>query len=190
LATIVLRHGYIHIWPRRRQAEAPPEEATEGAVLPEELKQQLVMSSQRNFESTLNQSVEKLHKDLQVTTEHINNLVMRVATEIVSGELEKYRNEFQQLHQQAASDMNGISDEITKHKAELEAKLAQEAEAEKQKLAKQLDTKLGDAVASFLLETLQHNVDLGNQNQYLISMLEEHKADFKKEVTDESQPSK
>jgi hypothetical protein len=37
-------------------------------------------------------------------------------------------------------------------------------------------------VASFLNETLQHNVDLGGQTEYLLSMLEEHKADFIREV--------
>jgi len=41
-------------------------------------------------------------------------------------------------------------------------------------------------VASFLTETLQHNVDLGAQSAYLTAMLEEHKADFAKEVADES----
>ena len=36
------------------------------------------------------------------------------------------------------------------------------------------------------LDTLQHNVDLGAQNSYLIATLEEHKNDFKKGVSDEA----
>ena len=58
--------------------------------------------------------------------------------------------------------------------------------AEKQRLLQQIDTKLADAVASFLMETLQHNVDLGAQSAYLTAMLEEHKTDFAKELSDES----
>ncbi len=57
---------------------------------------------------------------------------------------------------------------------------------DKQRLTQQIDTRLGDAVASFLLETLGHNVDLGAQTAYLTSLLEEHKADFQREVTDEA----
>ena len=57
--------------------------------------------------------------------------------------------------------------------------------AEKQQLIAQIDTKLADAVTSFLVETLGHNVDLGAQSDYLISVLDEHKAEFTKRVTDE-----
>ncbi len=57
---------------------------------------------------------------------------------------------------------------------------------DKQRLTQQIDAKLGDAVASFLLETLGHNVDLGAQTAYLTALLDEHKEDFKREVTDEA----
>ena len=191
LATIVFRHGYFHIRPRRdQQPKTAPPPTDQSDTLPVELKAKMVRSSQEHFQQALEQSFEQLRKDLEVTSQHINNLVMRVATEIVSGELEKYRTEFGELHKQAAADMGSIKDQLTKHRTELESKLEQEVQAEKQKLIKQMDDKLGDAVASFLLETLQHNVDLGNQNQYLISMLEEHKADLIKEVSDESEPAK
>jgi len=46
----------------------------------------------------------------------------------------------------------------------------------------QIDTKLTDAVTSFLNETLQHNVDLGSQTDYIIGMLEEHKDTIAKEI--------
>ena len=61
----------------------------------------------------------------------------------------------------------------------------QELAAEKEQLAKLMDTKLADAVASFLMETLPHNVDLGAQSAYLTSMLEEHKAELVREVAGE-----
>jgi hypothetical protein len=189
LAAIVVRYGYVHFRPRKNQPPAPslaPKEETLSA----EAKAQLAKESQEDFHEALTHSVQKLSQDLEVTTQHINNLVMRVATEIVSGELEKYRAEFTELHKQAVADMGGINDELAKQRAEMEAKLASEVEAEKQRLVKQLDTKLGDAVASFLLDTLQHNVDLGNQQQYLVSLLEENKAEFVKEMADESQPAK
>ena len=53
-------------------------------------------------------------------------------------------------------------------------------------MIQQIDTRLAEAVTSFLIETLQHNVDLGAQSAYLTAQLEEHKADFIKEVADET----
>mgnify|MGYP003296595883 CR=1 FL=1 len=66
------------------------------------------------------------------------------------------------------------------------AKMKEDVAAEKARLIAQIDTKLADATVSFLLETLQHNVDLGAQTAYLTGVLEEHKDEFKKEVSDEA----
>jgi antitoxin component of RelBE/YafQ-DinJ toxin-antitoxin module len=78
--------------------------------------------------------------------------------------------------------MGVIREEVAKYEETIKARIDQELTAERQKLVTQIDTKLADAVASFLNETLQHNVDLGGQTEYLLSMLEEHKADFIREV--------
>jgi len=131
-------------------------------------------------------SAVQFQQDLQTPAERINDLVKRLATVIVSDELERYRLDLTRLHNQAEIDISGIKKELGTHESELKAKVAQELEAEKKQLIKQIDTKLADAVESFLLETLQHNIDLGSQTPYLIAVLEEHKADFAKEVVDET----
>jgi uncharacterized protein YjbJ (UPF0337 family) len=139
----------------------------------------------------LNHSVDLLQHDLESTSEQINGLVKRFAGEIVGDEMERYRSELTKLHKQAETDMGSIKQAISGHQAEIEAKMAQELAAEKQRLISQIDTKLSDAVGSFLIETLQHNVDLGNQSDYLVALLEEHKAEFKQEVTGgQAEPSK
>ena len=56
--------------------------------------------------------------------------------------------------------------------------------AEKKQIMARIDTKLSDSVASFLLETLGHEVDLGAQQTYLTKMLEEHKDDFKRSLSE------
>lgn len=35
---------------------------------------------------------------------------------------------------------------------------------------------------SFLSESLQHEIDLGNQTKYLLGLLEQHKAEFKQAI--------
>ncbi|MFZ1812343.1 MAG: hypothetical protein WAU02_02335 [Candidatus Saccharimonadales bacterium] len=65
---------------------------------------------------------------------------------------------------------------------QFETKLQEEMAAKKQFLATQLDTKLADAIGSFLTETLGKNIDLGAQSAYLTTMLEQHKDELKQEV--------
>lgn len=185
LATIAFRHAYAHFRPDHREPEIPlpPLPNTE---LPADVKQRLLQASEAQFQQVIKHTAGQLQGDLQVSAAQINHLVNNLAAEIISGELERYRVELSQLRQQADTEMGGIRSEVAKHQAEIKSQLDQEIAAEKQKLINQINTKLADAVGSFLVETLQHNVDLGNQNAYLVSMLEEHKADFIKEVSDET----
>jgi len=147
-------------------------------------------AAQEQFQTAVNASAGHLQKDLDYTGDQVNKLVLRLATEIVSRELERYHMGLTRLHDQATAEMRAISQEISQHKEELKAQLDQEIKAEKLNLIKQIDGKLADAVASFLLETLGHNADLGSQAPYLITTLEEHKADFKREVADDAAAAK
>jgi F0F1-type ATP synthase membrane subunit b/b' len=117
--------------------------------------------------------------------------------ETIHSETQRYHASLNTLRNQAETTIGGAQTEIAKHqteletklaelKAELEPKLVKEIAAEKLHLIQQIDTKLADAVASFLVETLQHNVDLGAQSAYLTAMLDEHKAELVKEITDEA----
>lgn len=159
--------------------------------LPSDVKQRLLHESQAQFESAVRNSATHLQHNLDTSSEEINNLIKNLAADVVQNELQRFHKQLGQLEEQTEAEMGSIKSEIAKHQEELKAKLAQDIEIEKKMLIRQIDTKLADAVSSFLLETLQHNVDLGNQNAYLISMLEEHKGDFIKEVgQDEHQPTK
>lgn len=175
LTPIAYRHAREHYRPVKPEPPKPQ--------LPGTVKERMLLASEEQFKSVLQKSVGHLEHDLESTTEQINHLIKEFAGEIVGDELERYRSELTKLHKQAETDMSGISRELTEHQAELKANLAAEMEAEKQVLIKQIDTKLADAVGSFLVETLQHNVDLGNQSEFLVAMLEEHKDVFKQEVT-------
>lgn len=183
LTPLVYRHAHAHFKPEKHAADKPQLSAA--------TKEQMLHNSEVQLQKALDHSVDVLQHDLDKSSEQINSLVTRFAGVIVGDEMERYRAELSKLHKQAEADMSGIKQEIAGHQVEIEAKFAQELELEKQRLISQIDTKLGDAVGSFLIETLQHNVDLGNQADYLVAMLEEHKDDFKQEVAGgKAQPAK
>ncbi len=187
LTPFVVRYARAHFGHAKDEDEQPPPKPAEH--LSTVVRDHTLKHSQERFQTAINHSAAVLQQELDATATQVNDLVKHLATEIISSELERYRGDLTQLRKQAGVDMDGIRTEISKHTDELKAKLAEEMTIEKKQLLQQIDTKLGDAVASFLLEALGHNVDLGNQAAYLTALLEEHKADFIKEVADEDKAS-
>ena len=185
ISATALRHARAHFWPDKHDGEKL-HTSNQGTHLPPAIREKLLEEAQANFQAVLNRTAKELEKDLESTADDIKKQVEKLGDEAENKELEHYKATVVQLQSKTKDDMDAIDKELAGQKAELKAKFAQDLEAEKQRLVQQLDTKLSDAVGSFLLETLQHNVDLGAQTAYLVSMLEEHKADFAQEVTSES----
>jgi F0F1-type ATP synthase membrane subunit b/b' len=185
LAATAVRHALAHFRPGSHdleKAHAP----NQNGHLPPSVREKLLEEAEANFRSVLNHTAKDLQNDLESTADEIKKRVGKLGDEAEDKELEHYKATVAELQEKTKDDIGSIDKELADQKAELKARFAEDMAAEKQRLMAQIDTKLADAVASFLTETLQHNVDLGAQSAYLTAMLEEHKADFAKEVADES----
>ncbi|MFI5240569.1 MAG: hypothetical protein ACHQUB_02580 [Candidatus Saccharimonadia bacterium] len=154
-------------------------------ALPEGFKEKLQSQTQADYSEALKASAQRFIDELQSTSELLNGQIKNLATGIIGNELEQYQSELAQARAQAISDLGQLQTAINEQKSKMEADLMEEIKSQKQLMLSQIDTKLGDAVGSFLVETLQHNVDLGAQNTYIMAMLEEHKAELKRELNDE-----
>lgn len=196
VAAAALRHAYAHFRPVEHEPEKP-HLRTQPVHLPPEVRQRLLQASQNNFQTVLDRSATDLQHDLRITALHLNGQLEKLGTKIVNDETERYQSGLDQLRQQAETTITNAQADIGAHQLELKAELAErqvqlEAQlteriaAEQQLLLQQIDTKLSDAVASFLTETLQHNVDLGAQSAYLTAMLEAHKAELARSISDEA----
>jgi hypothetical protein len=192
LTTIAVQHARAHFVGQGSVPETPAPRPTISTpatppppVMTPMMRERLAHESQKHFEESVTAAVQQLQQNLGATATELDQLLRRLGGEIVGNELERYRVELSQLRQQAQADLGTIKTEITGHKAELEKQAADELAAEKQRLIKQIDTKLGDAVSSFLLDALGHDIDMGAQEQAVLAALEAHKADLKAEVGDE-----
>jgi hypothetical protein len=185
LVAIAVRHAYAHFRPDHHDIEKP-RSTKQDVRLPPTVRKRLLETSEANFQTVLERSAAQLQRDLEVTEVQLNKRLEKLGTAVVGDEMDRYRAELDQLRKHAETTIVGAQAEIAEHQTELKAKLAEEMVAEKQRLVQQMDMKLADAVASFLIETLPHNVDLGAQSAYLMAMLEEHKAELTKGVTDEA----
>lgn len=202
IATIAIQHAYAHFKPQPHEDEKPqphphPHTQSQTVHLPPEVRSRLLQVAQTNFQTVLDHSAAALEHDLKTTTAQLDKQLEKLGTEIISSEMKRYRASLEELRQQTQENINNAQMDVAKHQtdlkakfaerqAELEAKLTGEIAAEKERLIQQIDTKLADAVASFLVETLQHNIDLGAQSAYLTTMLEEHKDEFAKGIADEA----
>lgn len=196
LATIAIRHAYAHFRPHPSEP-SKPRAVAQVVHLPPATKERLLHASEANFQAVLARSATQLDHNLQATASQLNKQLEKLGNEIISDEMTRYRASLDELRARTELTIGSAQSEIVRHQAELKAKLAErqaeleaklmeEIKVEKQQLLQQIDTKLADAVASFLLETLQHNVDLGAQSTYLTAMLNEHKAELTKGIIDEA----
>jgi len=200
LADMAIRHAYAHFKQPQKQIEekAPLKDKPQVADhLPAKVRERLIESSQIHFQSVLNRSATTLERDLKTTTSKMTKQLDKVGSEIILSEMKRYRGDLEALRKQAEAIIENAQRDVVEHQdelktemakkqADLEAKLKDEIIAEKQELAGQIDSKLSNAVASFLVETMQHEIDLGAQTAYLTKMLDEHKAELVKELMDEA----
>ncbi|HSE61420.1 MAG TPA: hypothetical protein VLA88_03960, partial [Candidatus Saccharimonadales bacterium] len=154
-----------------------------------------------SFMAELNRSATQLQADLTTTAQQLNQQLAQLGSEVTLAEKGRYDAMLEQIRKQTEASLANAQAEIQAHQADLAtkleaehaaltAKMGEQVAAEQARLLKQIDTKLADAVASFLTDTLQHNVDLGAQSNYLIAQLEEHKQEFKQEVSGEAPTAK
>lgn len=130
------------------------------------------------------------HKEI---ANHQNQLEVDLAKR--RADLEKQINEHQDNLELSINDLQskialelqskqqGLLDSLLSRQAALQAAMENQVAKDQALLIKQIDTKIGDALGSFLLEALGNNVDLGAQKPYLLKLLDEHKDEIKNEVS-------
>ncbi len=194
LIAMAIRHARAHFHPPAVVvAPEKPHVTAATATLPAAVKERLLAAAEVKFQKVLDQSAAELQRDLTTTADRTARQIEKLSLTVTNHEAARYQATLESLRKQTAATLQTAQQEVSEHqtalttelaskKAALEAELAEQIATEKQQLLAQIDTKLADAMASFLLETMQHNVDLGAQTAYLTSMLDEHKADFHNEV--------
>lgn len=191
LAVGILGTLGIQAWLAHRNGKRAPK--TEAVHLSPAAKAKLLQAAQIKFQNMLNRSAEDLQRDLGTTSNELNRKLGKLGDDIIENEMKRYRQTIDDLQKQAEKIidettvmMSGHQDELkaklTDRQAKLEAKLQEELSVEKASVIALIDDKLSDSIASFLNETMQHEIDLGAQSDYLIHKLDEHKETLKQEI--------
>ncbi len=143
---------------------------------------ELADDAEREYRAAMAQAIERFDHDLEASSRAINDTIQKMSAVVVGEELEKYRQELEKMRTGAMATLGSVQAAVEEERGKLREGMLKDVEAEKERLVGLIDTRLGEAVNSFLLETLRHNVDLGAQSAYLMAALDEHKEELKAEV--------
>lgn len=136
------------------------------------------------YEAKITESTTTFGTDLQATSKRLSEQVSRLTTTVIEEELEAYQKTLEQVRKAATEAMDQIHQAVEHQRVELRQGMEAELAAEKKALADKFDAKLGDVVSSYISESLGSGVDLGAQMQFILTSLEAHKADIRKDLLD------
>jgi uncharacterized protein YPO0396 len=135
------------------------------------------------YELKIGEATQAFATDLSATSTKLSQLVSRLTTDVIEKELDAYHKTLDGVRQTANDAMEQIRAAVDEQRLELRKGMAADVAAEQARLIERFDAKLGDVVSSYIAESLGGGVDLGAQMQYVITSLESHKEEIKKDLT-------
>jgi len=121
-------------------------------------------------------------EDLKGTSTRLSEQVSRLTTSVIEEELDSYQKTLEEVRHTAVEAMDKIRTAVEQQRVELRQGMEADLAAERDKLSAKFDTKMGDIVASYIAESLGGGVDLGAQMQFIMTSLESHKDELKKDL--------
>lgn len=192
---IALKHAYEHFRKPKEQINKQPLSPQPIRLSPE-AREKLMQRTQANLQAIIDRAAAEFEHNLTTISNNLSKDFEKLASEIITNETKRYQLTIANLIKQVEENSKNANTEFENNQAsigtelknteeKLETQLRAKIKEKQDKLIQDIDTKLADAVASFLTDTLQHNVDLGAQNEYLLATLEEHKEDLKGSVSND-----
>jgi DNA anti-recombination protein RmuC len=171
--------GYLDRKLRRRPVPKHYDVHVEGTkVFPEVDRQAVEARAEQLLAEAVNASAKKLQASTDATAAEVANHIQETTTQ----ELEKYHANLQAVSKQSAEAFQNLQTEITTKRAQLLKQLDEEVATEKTKRMNEFNAKLNDVVASYIVESLGNQVDIGAEAPYVFEMLATHKEDIKRDV--------
>lgn len=134
------------------------------------------------YESKITEATQTFGTDLSATSKKLSEQVSRLTTTVIEEELEAYQKTLEEVRKVATNAMEQIHQAVEHQRVELRQGMEAELAEEKKRLADKFDAKVGDVVASYISESLGSGVDLGSQMQFILTSLEAHKEDIRKDL--------
>ena len=149
---------------------------------------EILTEHQQQLESQLTEQTHELDQEFQQIRASYAQKQVALEAElaekesVLMSELKQRETTLASHQAELAQDLVGRQQLFVTKQSELEQKLEAEMAKRRESYQAAIDTKLSDAVVSFLSDTLGQQVDLGAQTPYLLQQLEAHKEELKQEL--------
>jgi hypothetical protein len=134
------------------------------------------------YQAEIDGATKTFGTDLTATSTRLSEQVSRLTTQVIEEELEAYQKTLEEVRHVATEAMEQIHETVEKQRVELHQGMEAELAGEKKRMADKFDAKFGDVVSSYISESLGTGVDLGAQMQFILTSLEAHKAEIRKDL--------
>jgi hypothetical protein len=134
------------------------------------------------YEAKIGEATQTFGTDLQATSKRLTEQVSRLTTTVIEEELEAYQKTLEEVRKVATQAIDQIHQAVEHQRVELRQGMEAELASEKKQLVDKFDAKMGDVVASYISESLGSGVDLGAQMQFILTSLEAHKDEIRKDL--------
>lgn len=134
------------------------------------------------YEAKITEATQTFGTDLSATSTRLSEQVSRLTTTVIEEELEAYQKTLEEVRHVATEAMEQIHQAVEHQRVELRQGMEAELAQERQHLADKFDAKMGDIVSSYISESLGSGVDLGAQMQFILTSLEAHKEEIRKDL--------
>jgi hypothetical protein len=178
---LVVVAQHIHV----RRLHAQVQDLSRAKVAPkvsQPTADQLEAQLKAAYEMQIASSVKAFGEDLKGTSVRLGEQVSRLTTTVIEEELEAYQKTLEEVRHAASEGMEKIRAAVDEQRVELHKNMEADLAAERQRLADRFNDKIGDVVSSYIAESLGGGVDLGAQMQFIVSSLEAHKEDIRKDL--------
>ena len=179
IAMVVQQFRYDRLAKDLAAAKAIPKQPS----VPEPTVQELQAKLTAAYEAKIAEAAQNFGSDLKSTSTKLSDLVSRLTTDVVEKELAAYHETLDGVRHTATEAMEKIRAAVDEQRLELRKSMEADVAAEQARLIERFDAKLGDVVTSYITESLGGGVDLGSQMAYVVSSLEAHKEEIKKDLT-------
>ncbi len=169
---------------RLRQSLTKSEQTAPKVTVSQPTVEQLQAKLAAAYDAEITKAVSAFGTDLRGTSKQLSEEVSRLTTKVIEEELEAYQKTLEEVRHVATQAMNQIREAVEHQRIELRQGMEQELATERQHLIEKFDAKMGDVISSYISEALGSGVDLGAQMQFILTSLEAHKAEIRKDLSD------
>lgn len=180
VSLIVLVERRVHKTPKPATPTPVPT-----AQLSEDTINRLEQQTQAAFEASVQRASQHFNQDIDMTSQKLNELIVRLTTSVVEEELTEYRKGLTAARASALQSLANMQKTVEQQQTVLEADMQAAITNRQNELLQRLDQKIGVVVTNYIVEALGQGVDLGAQREYLLSSLERNKDALKKDITGE-----